>query len=78
MNQNGQSQESETNYMWKDISVFMTEEAQQWVDRIKLHQQVVEVWHCGDHVHFLDNVIQIQLRLHEPGLKRSKNFWLAC
>ena len=55
----------------------MAEEAEQWVDSIELHQQVVEVRHCGDHVHFLDDVVQIQLGLHEPGL-RSKKFWLAC
>ncbi len=61
---------------WKDISVFMTQEAQQWVDGIKLHQQVVEVWHCGNHMHFLDNVVQIQLRLHEPGF-RSKQIWVG-
>lgn len=47
----------------------MTEEAQKGVDGIQLHQQVVEVWHCSDHVHFLDNVVQVQLRLHEPGLE---------
>lgn len=50
----------------------MAEEAEQWVDGIELHQQVVEVWHCGDHVHFLDDVVQIQLRLHEPGLKEQE------
>lgn len=50
----------------------MTEEAQQRVDSIQLHQQMVEVWHCGNHMHFLDNIIQIQLRLHEPGLKSPR------
>lgn len=55
----------------KDISVFMAEEAQQWVDGIELHQQVVEVWHCGNYMHFLDDVIQIQLWLHEPGFKKG-------
>lgn len=63
-------------YNRKDISVFMAEEAQQWVDSIELHQQVVEVRHGGDHVHLLDDVVQIQLSLHEPGL-RSETYWLA-
>lgn len=50
----------------------MAEEAQQRVDSIELYQQMVEVWHCGDHVHFLDDVVQIQLRLHEPDVTSRK------
>lgn len=59
---------------WKDISIFMTKESQQRVDGIKLHQQVVEVWHCGDHMHFLDNVVQIQLWFHKPDFKKAQHF----
>lgn len=51
----------------------MAQEAQQWVDGVKLHQQVVEIRHRRDYMHFLDDVIQVQLWLHKPDQKQKEN-----
>ena len=55
----------------KDISVLVAEQAQQGVHGIELHQQMVQVRHGGHHVHLLDDVVQVQLRLHEPAAQRG-------
>lgn len=44
-------------FKWKDISVFVTEKTKQWLDSMKLHQQMVEFRNCGNYMHFLNNVI---------------------
>lgn len=58
-------------YVHKDISVFVAQQAKQRVHSIQLHQQMIQLRDGGDHVHLLDDVIQVQLRLHEPTGRRS-------
>ena len=50
----------------------MAQQPQEGVDCVQFHQEVVEVGHGRDHVHLLDNVIEIQLRLHEPVEKEAR------